>query len=223
MFRWFADLPIERKLRVVITVPAMAAFAIAMVMHVATNLLHLRAELQQRAAGIARGAGVSVIEALRPRRHRGRRSSALARCATSRWWTSRRSICRTGKRSPRYDRAANERAAGAGRPTGADRSARISAGQFQITAPAAHEGAVLGYVHILVPLAALYPDWRELCHDHRGCHRRRHVDFLLARGAAAEADLRARSSIWRTPCNGSPPRRTTACGSSAAPRTRSAR
>ena len=30
MFRWFADLPIERKLRVVITVPAMAAFAIAM-------------------------------------------------------------------------------------------------------------------------------------------------------------------------------------------------
>jgi len=42
LFRWFADLPIERKLRVVITVPAMAAFAIAIVMHVATNLLHLR-------------------------------------------------------------------------------------------------------------------------------------------------------------------------------------
>src|SRR5580698_2954870 len=64
LFRWFADLPIERKLRVVITVPAMAAFAIAMVMHVATNLLHLRADLQQRAAGIARSAGVGAIEAL---------------------------------------------------------------------------------------------------------------------------------------------------------------
>ncbi|MGO9513752.1 MAG: response regulator [Steroidobacteraceae bacterium] len=46
MIRWFADLPIERKLRVVITVPAMAAFAIAMVMHVATSLLHVREGLQ---------------------------------------------------------------------------------------------------------------------------------------------------------------------------------
>jgi len=72
LFRWFADLPIERKLRVVITVPAMAAFAIALVMHVSTNLLHLRADMQQRAAGIARGAGVSAIEAL------GRGDTAVA-------------------------------------------------------------------------------------------------------------------------------------------------
>jgi len=64
LFRWFADLPIERKLRVVITVPAMAAFAIAILMHVATNLLHVRADMQQRAASIARTAGVSAIEAL---------------------------------------------------------------------------------------------------------------------------------------------------------------
>jgi two-component system, sensor histidine kinase and response regulator len=41
LLRWFADLPVERKLRVLITVPAMAAFAIAMLMHIATNLLHL--------------------------------------------------------------------------------------------------------------------------------------------------------------------------------------
>jgi signal transduction histidine kinase len=40
LFRWFADLPIERKLRVVIAIPAMAAFGIALVMQVATNLLH---------------------------------------------------------------------------------------------------------------------------------------------------------------------------------------
>ena len=65
MTRWFADLPIERKLRIVITVPAMAAFAIAMIMYIATNLLHLRADLQQRAGSIARAAGVSTIEALR--------------------------------------------------------------------------------------------------------------------------------------------------------------
>ncbi len=33
-------------------------------------------------------------------------------------------------------------------------------GQFQVTVPATRAGAVLGYVHILMPLAALYPDWR---------------------------------------------------------------
>jgi signal transduction histidine kinase/DNA-binding response OmpR family regulator/HPt (histidine-containing phosphotransfer) domain-containing protein len=37
---------------------------------------------------------------------------------------------------------------------------RVHRNQFQITAPATHEGAVLGSVHILIPLAALYPDWR---------------------------------------------------------------
>ena len=48
LIRWFADLPIERKLRVVIMVPATIAFAIALVMHVATNLLHVREDMQRR-------------------------------------------------------------------------------------------------------------------------------------------------------------------------------
>ncbi len=80
MFRWFADLPIERKLRVVITVPAMAAFAIAIAMHIATNLLHLRAEMQQRAAAIGRTAGVSGIEAL----SRGDTAAAISALTTLR-------------------------------------------------------------------------------------------------------------------------------------------
>ena len=40
MIRWFADLPIERKLRVVIMVPAIAVFAVAMIAHIAMNLEH---------------------------------------------------------------------------------------------------------------------------------------------------------------------------------------
>ncbi len=40
MIRWFADLPLERKLRVVIMVPAMTAFGIAMLMHFVTNALY---------------------------------------------------------------------------------------------------------------------------------------------------------------------------------------
>ena len=54
MIRWFADLPIERKLRVVIMVPATVAFAIALAMHVATNLLHLRDDMLRRGSRVAR-------------------------------------------------------------------------------------------------------------------------------------------------------------------------
>jgi hypothetical protein len=64
LIRWFAGLPVERKLRVVIMVPAMATFAIATLMQAATNMLHLRHDMQQRAAAIARSAGVGSIVAL---------------------------------------------------------------------------------------------------------------------------------------------------------------
>jgi two-component system sensor histidine kinase/response regulator len=154
LFRWFADLPIERKLRVVITVPAMAAFAIAMVMHIATNLLHLRADMQLRAAGIARTAGVSAIEAL----GRGDTSAAISALVGLRdepMVDFAEVYLPDARKIATYDRAANRVLLG---PDSAP--ALVHGNQFQITAPASHEGAVLGYVHILVPLAALYPDWR---------------------------------------------------------------
>jgi two-component system sensor histidine kinase/response regulator len=154
LFRWFADLPIERKLRVVITVPAMAAFAIAILMHVATNLLHLRAELQLRAAGIARTAGVSAIEAL----GRGDTAAAISALVALRdepMVDFAEVYLPDGQKIATYNRATN------GVLLGPDSApVFVHGNQFQITAPAAHEGAVLGFVHILVPLAALYPDWR---------------------------------------------------------------
>ena len=61
MIRWFADLPIERKLRVVIMVPATVAFAIALTLHIATNLLHLRGDMLHRASRVARVIGPGVI------------------------------------------------------------------------------------------------------------------------------------------------------------------
>ena len=154
MFRWFADLPIERKLRVVITVPAMAAFAIAILMHVATNLLHLRAELQRRAAGIASTAGVSAIEAL----GRGDSEAAISALVALRdepMVDFAEVYLPDGQMIATYNRATNDVLLG---PGGAPLSAHGN--QFRITALASHEGAVLGSVHILVPLSALYPDWR---------------------------------------------------------------
>ena len=60
LIRWFADLPIERKLRVVITVPAMAAFAIAMVMHVATSLLQVRSDMDWPAYVLITAAAIAA-------------------------------------------------------------------------------------------------------------------------------------------------------------------
>jgi two-component system, sensor histidine kinase and response regulator len=154
LFRWFTDLPIERKLRVVITVPAMAAFAIAMAMHVATNLLHLRADMQQRAAGIARAAGVSTIEALR-RGETAAAVSALGSLHDEPMVDVAEVYLPDGRKIAAYDRAANGVLLN---PSSA--AAPVHANQFQITSPATHERAVLGSVRILVPLAALYPDWR---------------------------------------------------------------
>jgi two-component system, sensor histidine kinase and response regulator len=154
LFRWFTDLPIERKLRVVITVPAMAAFAIAMVMNVATNLLHLRADMQQRAAGIARAAGASTIEALR----RGETTAAISALGSLRdepMVAVAEVYLPDGRKIAAYDRVANGVLLN---PSSA--AAPVQADQFQITSSATREGAVLGHVRILVPLAALYPDWR---------------------------------------------------------------
>ena len=64
LIHWFADLPIERKLRVGIMVPAMAAFGIAMMLHLATNLLHVRQDMRERATRIGRVEGAGAIEAL---------------------------------------------------------------------------------------------------------------------------------------------------------------
>jgi two-component system sensor histidine kinase/response regulator len=154
LIRWFTDLPIERKLRVVITVPAMAAFGIAILMHVATNWLHVRADMQQRAAGIARTAGVSSIEAL-SRGDTGGAISALEALHDEPMVDVAEVYLPDGQKIATYDRAANGVVLKTtSQPIPAHRN------QFQITAPATHDGAVLGYVHILVPFAALYPDWR---------------------------------------------------------------
>ena len=154
MFRWFTDLPIERKLRVVITLPAMAVFAIAMIMHVATNLLHLRADMQQRAAGIARATGVRTIESL----GHGETAAAISALGSLRdepMVDVAEVYLADGRKIAAYDRAANGVLLNP-----SSEPARAHGNQFQITASATHEGAVLGRVRILVPLAALYPDWR---------------------------------------------------------------
>jgi two-component system, sensor histidine kinase len=170
LIRWFADLPIERKLRVVIAIPAMAAFGIALGLHLATNLLHLREDMQRRASRVARVTGNSVIEQL----DSGDEAGALRTMKTLRdetlvnvaevYSAGRAKLVSYGRAQdaarPESAAPANAKdvlAAVAAEPE----QPRLSmhAGQVHITAAVQRDGRVVGFVHIVAPLDALYPDW----------------------------------------------------------------
>jgi two-component system sensor histidine kinase/response regulator len=172
LIRWFADLPIERKLRVVIMVPAIAVFAVAMAVHIGMNLLHLRDDLQWSAARVARVAGVNTIEALRL----GDDKAALKAMSGLRdeWLVSVAEVLAVdGQRLATYRRGESEAhlesadaqvsVAIPRSPPSADSQHPqlfLKGSQFHIIAAVVRNTQVLGFVHILVPLEVLYPDWR---------------------------------------------------------------
>jgi two-component system, sensor histidine kinase and response regulator len=173
LIRWFADLPIERKLRAVIMVPATAVFAVAMIAHIAMNLLHLRDDLQWSAARVARVTGANTIDALR----QGDDKAALRALSGLRdeWLVNDAEVyAPNGRRLASYRRdqgearlepaAAQYAAVPAGAAEADDpRYPRLSMqhGQFRVVAAAVRNGEVLGYIHILVPIAVLYPNWSD--------------------------------------------------------------
>src|SRR5271167_3273814 len=119
----------------------MAAFAMAMIMQVATNLLHVREGLQQRAGGIARAAGVGTIEALRLG-DKAAAANALSALRDERMVSIAEVFLPGGKKIASYDRAAND----VSLEPAAQSTPRKSAGQFEIIVPATRAGAELGYV-----------------------------------------------------------------------------
>jgi two-component system sensor histidine kinase/response regulator len=171
LIRWFADLPIERKLRVVILVPAIAVFAVAMIAHIAMNVLHLRGDLQWSAERVARVTGASTIDALR----HGDADAALKAMNGLRdeWLVSDAEVLAAdGRTLATYRRGQHE----AHLESAADKNSPanphvipavdpqhpqlyLQGSQFNIIAAVARNGKVLGFVHILVPFEALYPDW----------------------------------------------------------------
>jgi two-component system sensor histidine kinase/response regulator len=175
LIRWFADLPIERKLRMVVLVPAMGVFAVAMVSHFAINLLHLRDDLEWSAARVARITGVGTIEALR----QGDDKAALKAMGALRdeWLVNDAEVlAANGQTLATYRHGQDEaHLASATVPNSAIPQSAPSVdpryptrpqlywreGQFQIIAPVVRNDQVLGFVHILVPLATLYSDWQS--------------------------------------------------------------
>jgi TMAO reductase system sensor TorS len=172
LIRWFADLPIERKLRTVILVPAMAVFAVAIIAHIALNLLHLRDDLQWSAERIARVTGVSTIEALRL----GDDKAALSAMSGLRdeWLVSDAEVIapngqtlatyRRGSNKARLESAAAQNAVAiphSAPPADAQRpQLYFRARQIHIIATVVRNDQILGFVRFLVPLEVLYPNWQ---------------------------------------------------------------
>jgi two-component system sensor histidine kinase/response regulator len=162
LIRWFADLPIERKLRVVIMVPATVAFAIALTMHIATNLLHLREDMLRRGSRLARVIGADVIA----QSEAGDEPAAVKRLmvlSDEPQFSAVEVLREDGKRVAaygRFDADGNPNAATLPLdPAGP--KVFVRRGHVQITAPVLRDGRVLGYMHIVVVLEALYGEWPE--------------------------------------------------------------
>ncbi len=171
MIRRFADLPIERKLRVVILVPAIVVLTVAMIVHVGMNLLHLRDDLQWSAARIARVTGASALDALR----NGDDKAALKAMGELRdeWLVSDAEVLAPNGRilaayRREHDQAHLELPSASGfgvlpgsAPDGESEAPRLylRAGQLHIMAAVQRDHQVLGFIHIHVPLQTLYQDW----------------------------------------------------------------
>jgi TMAO reductase system sensor TorS len=171
LIRWFADLPIERKLRAVAMVPAIAVFAVAMIAHVALNLVHLRNDLLWSAERVARVNGAAAIEALRI----GDNAGALKAMNGLRdeWLVSDAEIqapngrtlgtFRRGQNVARVEPAAeqNSLALPHSEQYVDPLHPRIymQGRRLHIIAAVVRKDQVLGSIHILVPLEVMYPDW----------------------------------------------------------------
>jgi TMAO reductase system sensor TorS len=175
LIRWFADLPIERKLRIVIGAPAIAAFTLAVIMPMVTNVLHSRAELRRFATRVAGVTGVNVIEALEAGDDKGA-VKALHALGQEPEAGSVQIALPDGRILATYRRGADDAAeveldplsktlasVRLSPPAAFDpRQQPVSVLQgrhVRITASAVADGKVLGTVLIIAPLDAVYPDW----------------------------------------------------------------
>ena len=171
MIRWFADLPIERKLRVVILLPAIAVFAVAMFAHVAMSLLHVRSDLLWSAARVARTTGASTIDQLRL----GNDAGALEALGGLRdeWMVGAADVTAAdGRKLAAYGRETNEArlepAAAQSAATAlklkprtdvSDPRVQFRGGRIHVRAPIVRNAETLGYIDIFVPPEVLYRDW----------------------------------------------------------------
>jgi two-component system, sensor histidine kinase len=152
-------------------VGGIAVFAVAMIAHVAMNLVHLRNDLLRSAARVAQVNGAATIEALRI----GDNAGALKAMNGLRdeWLVSDAEILapngrtlgtfRRGQNVARVEPAAeqNSSALPHSEQYADPQHPRIymQGRRLHIIAAVVRKDQVLGSIHILVPLEVMYPDW----------------------------------------------------------------
>src|ERR1700675_4026743 len=129
----------------------MAAFGIAMLMHVATNLLHMREDMLRCATGVARVTGALVIAQIEA----GDEQSAVSALKVLRdepLVSMAEVLLTNGKSVATYRRGEVDAHPGAAIPTlpldPANPKLFMRGGHFHLTAPVVRDGKVLGFIHI---------------------------------------------------------------------------
>ncbi|MBS0613052.1 MAG: response regulator [Proteobacteria bacterium] len=163
--RWFADLPIERKLRVAIVIPATVAFLIAMGVHAVGEWNQFRTEVKDRAAALARFVGANTAAAMR--RHDERQAYEVLMGLRSEPFVSAADVyLPDGRRLASYRReiSAQELRLQPPAPRGGLDPGKpveeFDSSLFTLTVPVSADRQLAGYVRIQTPLAPLYADFR---------------------------------------------------------------
>ncbi len=164
--RWFADLPIERKLRVAIVIPAAVAFLIAMAVHTMGEVKQFHGEVQERAGTLARFVGANTASAMR----RGDEKQAyevLMALRSEPFVSAADVFLADGRLLASYRREIAAEDLVAPKPVAREKldPSRpvevIDSSLFTLTVPISADRQVAGYVRIRTPLAPLYEDFRS--------------------------------------------------------------
>jgi two-component system, sensor histidine kinase and response regulator len=153
LFRWFSRLPIDAKLKVAIVLPVMAAFALAVLVQVSLGAVHMRHDMEQRAAGLAALVGVGALESLAL----GETPQALA---TFDALSDEPAVSSAELYSPAGALLLQYTQAGGARAGGASAAVPAPGAALSAAVPVLRRGVLLGRLRVSVQLAAQYPHWQ---------------------------------------------------------------
>ena len=162
--RWFADLPIERKLRVAIIIPATIAFLCAMGVHTMSEVFQFHKDVEYRSAALARFIGASSAPALKHGDEKqayqvllGLRSEPFVSSADV-YLADGRKLA-SYRRELNGDLIAHELQASRERLDTSKPLHFFDAGRFHVTVPIYADQRIVGYINLQTPLAPLYEDF----------------------------------------------------------------
>jgi signal transduction histidine kinase/CheY-like chemotaxis protein len=162
--RRFADLPIERKLRIAIIMPAAVALLVAIGVHTVSQLLQFHKDVQGRSAALARFVGASTALAMKHGDEKQAYQVLLA--LRSEPFVSAADVyLADGRKLASYRRDLSQDLLAPDLRPAAERLDKskplqfFDADQFHLTVPISADHQIVGYISLQTPLAPLYGDF----------------------------------------------------------------